>query len=122
MCIQSSKCYDNSCDGDCVKPLRLWKNLLYLCPNLKTAHGNFFVLKLKINGFSDQSVARKYRLINSLPDTGNRCITLAREYDQKINAIIERGEPITIEEMIEAPAIIAHELFEGDMKDRESRR
>ena len=67
-------------------------------------------------------MARKYQLINSVKDTENICKSLAREFDQKINETIEAGKPISIENLIECPALIVHELFEGDMKDDESRR
>ena len=49
-------------------------------------------------------------------------MSLVQEYDRKINATIEAGEPICIEELIEGPSLIAHAQFEDDMINRDSRR
>ena len=67
-------------------------------------------------------MARKFKLINSLPDTANVCKKLAKEYDEQIHELIESGQPLDIERLIEAPALIAHELFEGQLIDKDSRR
>ena len=67
-------------------------------------------------------MARKYNLTDTKPDTEKVCKALVKKYDQKINAAIVISRLISIEEMLEAPALIAHELFENSMITEESRR
>lgn len=40
MCVVSARCRDKHCSGDCVKPKSVWKQLLWLCPNMRNANGN----------------------------------------------------------------------------------
>ena len=66
-----------------------------------------------LTDFSDEAVARKFNMISPISDTGDVCKALVKEYDQKINEAIEAGRPISIEEMIESPSLIALQCFEG---------
>ena len=123
MCIIGGRCYDNACQGECVQPKNLWTKMLNLCPNFKSAHGKDYVKVLKIQiDFSDEAAARKFDLIDPILDTEDVCKRLVQEYDEKIDDIIKGDRPISIEQMIETPAIIALHCFEGEMINEESRR
>ena len=62
MCIVSARCQDKQCTGDCVKPKVVWKQLLWICPNMRHANGN---------------------LIETDIESGKRCIIFFRSSQNK---------------------------------------
>ena len=65
---------------------------------------------------------RKKCPINSYPDLSNKCRTLCAEYDRLIFEAIKSDRAIGIEEYLERPLLISHELFEAGCNDRDTRR
>ena len=72
--------------------------------------------------YSDDARAAKKRLILSPLDTSNNVKQLSNEYDEEIARTIELGEPISIESILEGPALISNQMFEADLADSDVRR
>ena len=60
--------------------------------------------------------------VNSYPDAYNQCQAMAKEYDTLIDDAIVSDAQISIENMLERPAMIASTLIESGFNDGDVRR
>ena len=72
--------------------------------------------------FLDQAKIRKKCLKNPYQDLSNKCRSLCEEYDRTIFQAIQSNRGIAIEEYLEGPLLICHELFEAGCDDQATRR
>ena len=76
----------------------------------------------------DIARARKNSTVNSFSDTitmtniHNECKAMVQQYDNLINGLIESDGQISIEVLLEYPAMIASEMIEGGCNDNDVRR
>ena len=55
-------------------------------------------------------------------DTSNNCKKISEEFDAEISRAIALDEPISIDALLEGPALLTHQLFEADEADQDVRR
>lgn len=79
-------------------------------------------LKRKSAIILEKSRAKKNLPVLSYPDTYNECENMAKEYDTLIDNAIVSDAQISIESLLEIPAMIATMLIEDGFSDCDVRR
>ena len=116
------RCRVDSCDGACLKPKAIREGLMNLLPNFKILIGKKMHLKRKSAIILEKSRANKNLSVVSFPDTYNECQAMVKEFDTLIDNAIVSDAQISIETLLERPAMIASALIEGGFGDGDARR